>query len=62
MYFSSLGIAPWQHMGDGAQLHTFLNTTLDEGVWPLSSPYHLIAEKNVPELRCEESGWASNQK
>jgi len=49
-------------MGDGAQLHTFLNSSLDEGVWPLLRPDRLIARKNVPDLRWEESGWDSNQK
>jgi len=49
-------------IGDGAQLYTFLNSSLDESVWPLSRPDRLIAGKNVPDLRWEESGWASNQK
>jgi len=49
-------------MGDGTQLHTFLNSSLDEGVWPLSRPDRLIAGKNVADLHWEESGWASNQK
>ena len=49
-------------IGDEAQLYTFLNSSLDESVWPLSRPDRLIAGKNVPDLRWEESGWASNQK